>query len=180
AADPAEQLRLLLPVLEAGRPVAVVQVTQGLTELVNVERATQTYEHLRLLEDSIYPSFLLAFLLAAAGIVAVTCVVGIRMGFSVTNPLYGLVRGTRELARDNLSYRIRKERDDEIGLLIDSFNRMAADLEENQRLRVEAEKMVAWQEIARRLAHEIKNPLTPIQLTIQQMRDKYQGGDEDY
>jgi signal transduction histidine kinase len=177
---PPERLLLLVPVMEAGRPIAALRVSRGLGELVAVERATQTYEHLRLLEGTIYNSFLLAFSLAAAAIVAITCVVGIRMGFSITNPLYGLLRATRELARDNLRYRIPKERDDEIGLLIDSFNRMAADLEENQRLRLEAEKMVAWQEIARRLAHEIKNPLTPIQLTVQQMRDKYQGDDERY
>ncbi len=178
--DPSDRLVLLVPVMDASDLTGVVQVSQGLAELVNVERATQTYEHLRLIEPKLQRAFLLVFLLAAAGIVAVACVVGIRVGFSVTNPLYGLVRGTRELARDNLSYRIQKEREDEIGLLIDSFNRMAGDLEENQRIRVEAEKMVAWQEIARRLAHEIKNPLTPIQLTIQQMRDKYQGSDEAY
>jgi two-component system nitrogen regulation sensor histidine kinase NtrY len=47
-------------------------------------------------------------------------------------------------------------------------------------LRVEAEKIAAWREIARRLAHEIKNPLTPIQLTVQQMRDKYTGSDAAY
>jgi two-component system, NtrC family, nitrogen regulation sensor histidine kinase NtrY len=64
--------------------------------------------------------------------------------------------------------------------LIESFNKMAEDLKENRRKRFEAEQVAAWREIARRLAHEIKNPLTPIQLTVQQLRDKYPGGDEKY
>jgi nitrogen fixation/metabolism regulation signal transduction histidine kinase len=119
-------------------------------------------------------------LVAAAGVVLVASVVGIRIGFEITGPLYALIKGTRELARDNLHYRIPRGRDDEIGLVIDSFNRMAEDLNQNRRQRVEAEKIAAWQEIARRLAHEIKNPLTPIQLTVQQMRDKYAGDDPAY
>jgi two-component system, NtrC family, nitrogen regulation sensor histidine kinase NtrY len=65
-------------------------------------------------------------------------------------------------------------------LLIESFNKMAEDLKENRRKRLEAEQIAAWREIARRLAHEIKNPLTPIQLTVQQLKDKYPGDDPKY
>ena len=57
---------------------------------------------------------------------------------------------------------------------------MAEDLTQNRQQRLEAEKIAAWREIARRLAHEIKNPLTPIQLTVQQIRDKYPGEDPAY
>ena len=131
-------------------------------------------------EEDLRWAFLLAFLVAATGVVVLASLVGIQIGFGITNPLYALIKGTREMARDNLDYRIPPGRDDEIGLLIDSFNKMAEDLKENRRKRLEAEQIAAWREIARRLAHEIKNPLTPIQLTVQQIRDKYPGKDPAY
>ena len=182
--EQAALLQMAVPVWENGRIVAALFVTERLDKLINVERAAQTVGHLQMIfdhtQEDLYRAFLLTFLVAAAGVVLVTSVVGIRIGFEITGPLYALIKGTRELARDNLHYRIPRGRDDEIGLVIDSFNRMAEDLNQNRRQRVEAEKIAAWQEIARRLAHEIKNPLTPIQLTVQQMRDKYAGDDPAY
>ncbi len=177
-------LQLAVPVWENGRMVAALRVTESLDRFLRVERAVQTYGHLQMIfdhpEEDLYRAFLLAFLVAAAGVVFLASLVGVRIGFEITGPLYALIKGTRELARDNLDYRIPRGRADEIGLVINSFNRMTEDLKQNRRLRVEAEKIAAWQEIARRLAHEIKNPLTPIQLTVQQMRDKYAGNDPAY
>ena len=173
-------LQLIVPIREDGRVVAALMATERLDKLLNVERANQTYEHLQMIEEDLHRGFLLAFLAAAAGVVLLASLIGIRIGFETTHPLYDLIKGTRELARDNLDYRVSRGRDDEIGQLIDSFNRMAEDLKQNRQRRVEAEKVAAWREIARRLAHEIKNPLTPIQLTVQQMRDKYPGGDPAY
>ena len=107
-------------------------------------------------ESDLRTAFLLAFLVAAAGVVLLASVIGVRIGFEITRPLHALFKGTREMARDNLQYRIPKGRNDEIGLLIESFNQMAQDLVENRRKRLEAEQLAAWREIARRLAHEIK------------------------
>ena len=178
--DREDRLQLRVPIHKNGRLIGALVVTEPLDELINVEKAVQTYKHLEMEEEGLQMAFLLAFLVAAAGVVIVACLVGIRIGFGITNPLYALIKGTREMARDNLDYRIPPARDDEIGLLIESFNRMAEDLKDNRRKRLEAEQIAAWREIARRLAHEIKNPLTPIQLTVQQMRDKYTGDDPDY
>ncbi|MFQ5583854.1 MAG: PAS domain-containing sensor histidine kinase [Calditrichia bacterium] len=60
------------------------------------------------------------------------------------------------------------------------FNMMAKNLKENQERMIYLEKMAAWQEIARRLAHEIKNPLTPIRLTIQQIVDSDPHSNEEF
>ena len=173
-------LQMVVPVTEDDRVISWLVVTEQMGELLNVERAVHTYKHLEMEEEDLHRGFLMAFLVAAAGVVLLASLVGIRIGFEITNPLYALIKGTRELARDNLDYRIPPGRDDEIGLLIDSFNRMAEDLNENRQRRLDAEKIAAWREIARRLAHEIKNPLTPIQLTVQQVRDKYPGDDPAY
>lgn len=69
---------------------------------------------------------------------------------------------------------------DEIGDLTRAFNSMVHDLRES-RSRIEyLQRINAWQEFARRLAHEIKNPLTPIQLAMQEIQRSYRGDDEQY
>ena len=59
---------------------------------------------------------------------------------------------------------------DEIGLLVDAYNGMIKKLDESKNAIAEAEKQTAWQEIAKQVAHEIKNPLTPMKLSIQQLQ----------
>jgi nitrogen fixation/metabolism regulation signal transduction histidine kinase len=173
-------LQLTLPIRIQNQTEAVLIAEQHLDILLNIAQAVQTFKHIEMAESDLYQAFLLAFLAATASVVLLATLIGIRIGFGVTNPLYALIKGTREMARDNLEYRIPKGREDEIGLLIESFNKMAEDLKENRRKRLEAEQIAAWREIARRLAHEIKNPLTPIQLTVQQLKDKYPGDDPMY
>ena len=172
-----DQLQLVLALPDSQRALTALL---SLEAFIDVENAVHTYKHIEMAEGDLLSAFLLAFLVAAAGVVLLASVIGVRIGFGITRPLHALLKGTREMARDNLQYRIPKGRNDEIGLLIESFNQMAQDLVENRRKRLEAEQIAAWREIARRLAHEIKNPLTPIQLAVQQMRDKYSGNDPTY
>ncbi len=172
-----DQLQLVIALPDSQRALTALL---SLEALIDVKNAVHTYKHIEMAEDDLHTAFLLAFLVAAAGVVLLASVIGVRIGFGITRPLNALLKGTREMGRDNLQYRIPKGRDDEIGLLIESFNQMAQDLVENRRKRLEAEQIAAWREIARRLAHEIKNPLTPIQLAVQQMRDKYSGNDPAY
>ena len=172
-----DQLQLVIALPDSQRALTALL---SLEALIDVKNAVHTYKHIEMAEDDLRTAFLLAFLVATAGVVLLASVIGVRIGFGITRPLHALLKGTREMARDNLQYRIPKGRDDEIGLLIESFNQMAQDLVENRRKRLEAEQIAAWREIARRLAHEIKNPLTPIQLAVQQIRDKYSGNDPTY
>jgi nitrogen fixation/metabolism regulation signal transduction histidine kinase len=176
-----DMLRMLVPFRDGERLAGALALSERLDPTYfTIEQAAQTYEDIALGEQAIRSAYLHAFLAVAGVVLLAAGLLGVWIAFGVTHPLRDLVRGTRELARDNLSHRIPRHREDEIGLLIDSFNRMAADLQENRKQRLEVEKVAAWREIARRLAHEIKNPLTPIQLTVQQMRDKYQGSDPVY
>ncbi|MBT3605915.1 MAG: HAMP domain-containing protein, partial [Candidatus Latescibacteria bacterium] len=173
-------LRLVVPIRSDNNVNVFLVAEQSLDALLDIEDAVHTYNHIEMEESELYQAFILAFLVATASVILLASLVGIRIGFGVTKPLYALIKGTREMARDNLEYRIPKGREDEIGLLIESFNKMAEDLKENRRKRLEAEQIAAWREIARRLAHEIKNPLTPIQLTVQQLGSKYSGDDPSY
>ena len=65
--------------------------------------------------------------------------------------------------------------DDEIGLMVGEYNKMLLNLEENKRALARSEKQSAWREIARQVAHEIKNPLTPMKLTLQHLQRKLAG-----
>ncbi len=180
AGDRDASLELFVPAGQTGTTDEAFIITSQMVELHHVEQAVQAHQYLRMIGSDLRGEFFFYFLVAIIALLLLACLVGVRIGFGVTHPLDELVKGTRELAQDNLDYRIPPGRDDEIGLLIGSFNRMAEDLTQNRKQRVEAEKIAAWREIARRLAHEIKNPLTPIQLTVQQIRDKYPGNDPTY
>ncbi len=70
-------------------------------------------------------------------------------------------------------------RDDEIGELVKQYNHMIAQLEESARKLAETEREGAWREIARQIAHEIKNPLTPMKLSIQHLQRAYKNNDSN-
>ncbi len=90
-----------------------------------------------------------------------------------TRPMESLIKGTKSVAAGDLKYRINTNRQDELGLLIDAFNKMADELEQNKFSLYRAQKAAAWREVARKLAHEIKNPLTPIQLAAERIKRQY-------
>jgi len=97
---------------------------------------------------------------------------------NVTKPILNLVAGTREVAKGNLDHRIETKGKDEIASLIQSFNHMTSQLKASREKLMRAERLAAWREIARRIAHEIKNPLTPIQLSMYRLRKNL--GSEKY
>jgi nitrogen fixation/metabolism regulation signal transduction histidine kinase len=99
---------------------------------------------------------------------------------TVSRRVVGLERATRRVATGDLSVRVPEAGNDEISALARAFNRMLAEVE-HSRARIEyLQRISAWQEMARRLAHEIKNPLTPIQLAVQDIHRRYEGGDPEY
>jgi len=92
------------------------------------------------------------------------------MAERISDPVNRLTRATRRIARGELDARIAATSSDELRRLVEAFNSMASDL---QRQRAELERthrLEAWAEMARQVAHEIKNPLTPIQLNAEHLR----------
>lgn len=79
---------------------------------------------------------------------------------------------TQKIRRTTLSYNepLEWKSDDEIGLMVGEYNKMLENLEESRKALARSEKETAWREMAQQVAHEIKNPLTPMQLTLQHMR----------
>lgn len=88
-------------------------------------------------------------------------------------PLNRLVLATRKISRGDLAYRIPAGQHDEVGILIDNFNRMTANLEQTTRDLLAAEREMAWKETARTIAHEIKNLLTPVKVTLFRIKKQF-------
>jgi len=86
-----------------------------------------------------------------------------------TRPVEELAAAAREVAAGNLQTRVEVTAADEIGDLAETFNRMTQDLQEQKDRLIQSERVAAWRELARRLAHELKNPLFPLQLTVENL-----------
>lgn len=87
----------------------------------------------------------------------------------VTRPVEQLARAAHDVAEGNWSTRVEVPGSDELSQLADSFNRMTTELLTQKERLVQAERVAAWRELARRLAHELKNPLFPLQLTVENL-----------
>ncbi len=90
----------------------------------------------------------------------------------LTRPLYEIRRGLYQISKGNLDTAIPVKSKDEIGILAASYNRMASRLKKLQDELAKSEREAAWKEIAREAAHEIKNPLTPMKLNVQHLRQQ--------
>jgi nitrogen fixation/metabolism regulation signal transduction histidine kinase len=123
-------------------------------------------------------------LYAFAAILAVTLMVAVALGTqiarSVTRRINALAHATQAVGAGNLDIRVPVQGNDELTDLSRAFNQMLSEIAVN-RARVEfLQRMSAWQEMARRLAHEIKNPLTPILLAVEECHRKYEGSDPHF
>jgi two-component system nitrogen regulation sensor histidine kinase NtrY len=88
----------------------------------------------------------------------------------VTRPLRDLASSVREVAGGNWDTRASVSSSDEVGQLARDFNGMTEQLREQRDRMIQAERVAAWRELARRLAHELKNPLFPLQITIENLQ----------
>jgi signal transduction histidine kinase len=144
---------LALPLNRDGRLSGVLFAGTSLREQLGLERAIlQT-----------------GSIVAASGVV-----IGALLGWwtteRITRPVERLAAGARAVATGDLSARVEVLSQDEIGELARAFNRMTAQLLEQRDRAIQAERVAAWRELARRLAHELKNPLFPLQITIENLK----------
>jgi signal transduction histidine kinase len=87
----------------------------------------------------------------------------------VTRPVVQLARAAQDVASGNWNTSVQIEGHDEVAQLAESFNRMTSELLAQKERLVQTERVAAWRELARRLAHELKNPLFPLQLTVENL-----------
>ncbi|MCK5739477.1 HAMP domain-containing protein [bacterium] len=95
-----------------------------------------------------------------------------RFSQGISEPIQKLAQGMHVIADGDLSQPVDVTASDEIKFLVDTFNKMRIDLGQNRERLLRAEREAAWRDIARRVSHEIKNPLTPIQISLFRLRKK--------
>jgi signal transduction histidine kinase len=108
--------------------------------------------------------------LAALFYILVGAAMGLSMAERIADPVSRLTRATRRIASGDFDARIAVRSADELRRLVDAFNRMAAELKAQRTQLERTHRLEAWAEMARQVAHEIKNPLTPIQLSAEHLR----------
>jgi two-component system, NtrC family, nitrogen regulation sensor histidine kinase NtrY len=109
---------------------------------------------------------------ASAVVLLVSLLLGFAVARSMTRKVTELSAVMARVARGDLGVRARGLGRDELGQLAEVFNLMLDELDHAQKKLAYLQRIGAWQEMARRIAHEIKNPLTPILLAVQQLREK--------
>jgi nitrogen fixation/metabolism regulation signal transduction histidine kinase len=108
-------------------------------------------------------------LLAAVLFALLGATIGYYMAERIGDPVSRLTRATQRIARGDFSARVAETSRDELRRLVADFNQMAADLERQRNELERTHRLEAWAEMARQVAHEIKNPLTPIQLSSEHL-----------
>jgi signal transduction histidine kinase len=108
-------------------------------------------------------------LLAALLFALLGAAIGYYMAERIGDPVNRLTRATRRIARGDFTARVAETSSDELRKLVADFNQMAADLDRQRKELQRTHRLEAWAEMARQVAHEIKNPLTPIQLSSEHL-----------
>jgi nitrogen fixation/metabolism regulation signal transduction histidine kinase len=144
------------------------------------QRAGEVNEVFRALErgsDYVSGFYLVVYIGLLLSVIVVALGIGIALARRVTRRVLQLAEATARVGAGDLQVSVPVNDDDEVGDLTRAFNGMVRDMRES-RDRIEyLSRIGAWQEFARRLAHEIKNPLTPIQLAVQELHRSYKGDD---
>jgi two-component system nitrogen regulation sensor histidine kinase NtrY len=149
-------------------------------ELEDVSRFVDTYAQVEQRREADERTYVYAFA-ALLGITIVAAVgVGSSLARGVSSRLARLAAATQKVGAGDLRLRVVVGGQDEISDLARAFNQMLDEME-THRGRIEyLQQLATWQGLARRLAHEIKNPLTPIQLAVQEIHQRYSGADPAY
>ncbi|MFH1563691.1 MAG: ATP-binding protein [Nitrospirota bacterium] len=180
-----EMVKGVVPMFENGKLKGIIVVSSTLgQDFINSTRRIKDslgfYSSLNLLRTSIEEGYLAIFVFVSFLMVCLAFSTGYFISRKLTTPLKILINGLGEVGRGNLDYEIKTETKDEMAKTIESFNRMVKELKESRELLIEAEREAAWRGIAQRIAHEIKGPLTPIQLSLQHLQDKFYEDPKEY
>ncbi len=137
---------------ETGRVLAVLLVA------ISREGMVEAQQHIRAI----------AYGVASGGILlAIAC--SLWIAARVSRPIEQLAHAAEEVASGNWEVRVPERGHDEVSVLAHSFNHMTEQLASQREQLVQSERVAAWRELARRLAHELKNPLFPLQLTVENL-----------
>ncbi len=148
---------------------------QLLNYLDATEQAVNFYYTVENNRTGIKITFAIIYVIVISMLLFLTIVLAITFAGRLTKPIINLISASENISSGKLDSKVPEllESDEEIMTLNKNFNNMIDRLKTQQEKLLVAERFSAWETVARKLAHEIKNPLTPIQLSIDRLREKY-------
>ncbi|XDD48035.1 ATP-binding protein [Leptospira sp. WS39.C2] len=143
-------------------------------EVLNIINATSTYEKVSLWKEKIPFSVRITIASFSFSMFLIAILFSFLFARRISKPIINLANATKKVSLGESDIRLEKTEEGEMGILIDSFNQMVSDLKAKSDELMHTQRIAAWKEVAQRMAHEIKNPLTPIQLSAQRIQRKFQ------
>ena len=142
--------------------------------LNETEQAVNFYYAVENKQLGIKITFVMIYILVVALLLFVSTIIAIAFADRLTKPIINLIKASEDISKGILDSRVpESETDKEFAMLNKNFNNMIKRLKKQQDKLLLAERYSAWESVARKLAHEIKNPLTPIQLSIDRLQDRF-------
>ncbi len=142
--------------------------------LNETEEAVSFYYSVENSQTGIKVTFAIIYIIVVTLLLFLSTSIAITFASRLTKPIINLISASDAISKGTLDVKVPEmETDDELKLLNKNFNQMIERLKEQQDKLLITERYEAWESVARKLAHEIKNPLTPIQLSIDSLREKY-------
>jgi len=142
--------------------------------LNETEQAVSFYYSVENSQTGIKVTFAIIYIIVVTLLLFLSTSIAITFASRLTKPIINLISASDSISKGALDVKVPEvETDEEFGQLNQNFNQMIERLKEQQDKLLITERYEAWESVARKLAHEIKNPLTPIQLSIDSLREKY-------
>ena len=149
--------------------------------LKQTDEAVSFYYSVQDSKTGIKITFGIIYLLIVSLLLFLSIVISINFASRLTTPIINLIGASEKISSGDLNAKVPLiDTDKEFKKLNENFNSMIDKLKKQQDKLLVSERHLAWETVARKLAHEIKNPLTPIQLSIDRIREKYLNKIEDH
>ena len=148
------------------------------------ELSTQLRQTRELVESrearDLHRGFTLTLILLVAVVWIVSLAPLVFIAHRISEPIRQLTAGLTDFAAGDLNRRVEKSREDEVGQAVGAFNHMAEQLRQSRERLVYLTQMSSWQSLARKTAHELKNSLTPIRLTVEEILARQPSSDRAF
>jgi two-component system nitrogen regulation sensor histidine kinase NtrY len=142
--------------------------------LKETEQAVNFYYEVENKQFGIKITFAIIYILIVGLLLFISTIIAIAFADKLTKPIINLIRASENISKGVLDTKVPEIATDEEFLMLNkNFNNMIERLKKQQEKLLVAERYLAWETVARKLAHEIKNPLTPIQLSIDRLQEKF-------
>jgi len=142
--------------------------------LKETEQAVNFYYEVENKQLGIKITFAIIYILVVGLLLFISTIFAISFANSLTKPIVNLITASENISKGALDTKVPEiETDEEFLKLNKNFNNMIERLKKQQDKLLTSERYAAWETVARKLAHEIKNPLTPIQLSIDRLQEKF-------